>query len=61
MKPQTIGIVGGAGPLAGVALLERFFTYAREVQIFLTSLRSCSNKKIQTKKSKTYFNITRAV
>lgn len=29
MKPKTIGIVGGAGPLAGVSLLERLFRYAQ--------------------------------
>lgn len=28
MKPRTIGIVGGAGPMAGVLLLERIFQLA---------------------------------
>jgi aspartate racemase len=31
MKPRSIGIVGGAGPLAGVCLLEQIFCLAREV------------------------------
>ena len=38
MKPKTIGIVSGAGPLAGVALLDRLFRYAQieTLQIGLT-------------------------
>lgn len=36
--PKTIGIVGGAGPIAGVLLLERIFTLA-------TKLYGCSRDK----------------
>jgi aspartate racemase len=30
MKPKSIGIIGGAGPLAGAFLLERIFSLSRE-------------------------------
>lgn len=31
MKPKPIGIIGGAGPIAGISLLEQIFCFARDV------------------------------